>query len=694
MAQMTPPPDSNDPGSDVTQVNPTTGERVMGALGGLLSGGSGRKPQDSPLDQAVAQHMQKRLDEAKMYRRNAATYAAALATGVNPQTGAPLTDEEKAQYQNWKDASWRAYEKSAGVNKETKAHLSKGRAILEHLIGHGQQQQQARQRQQRKGQTPPPQGGAGTTNTATPAATPAATPGTNTGNTGNTGNTSMTPPPGLDDASLNAGATRQNLDRQTSWQDEKRKLDLLHQYKMEEQKALQQAKGTNSPRPIHSGTLSVLDARKLTDSGQVLMGEDGNPIDLSKLDDTMGLYGVVRKDTDPESAKFGQWETVYEPISPNQRTVTVENHTYAVNPMDISKMTTGVGADLGEHNTPRTGTHDVITMTPSGPQVNTLSTTSQQASPGIAGRGDASGKTDKSSSPGKPIVTPGKSARTGAGAGTHTNATKHATGTTRAGTSTAGTATTSAQTTDAHGRPLGLPSGVFDQQQPRVTAVRGAATQIFGDPENPSFKPLSSYADIVDDPASRDRVASAWNLIRANMDRAGVEGSHGDLITLMKNYVGTPGAVAESEVAKMQGTLDALKPREAEMLNRLFSTYGTINGLRSITKASAAKFSARNMEQEVPIPGMNVRNSKQFYDKLATLAEEVNTGWKGVPDMMLSRGEREFDQRAQQDLADLASGKKRSSKGRGQTPPPGGSTDASTGTGMSVDEFKKKHGIK
>ena len=61
--------------------------------------------------------------------------------------------------------------------------------------------------------------------------------------------------------------------------------------------------------------------------------------------------------------------------------------------------------------------------------------------------------------------------------------------------------------------------------------------------------------------------------------------------------------------------------------------YGTIIGLRAITKGSAAKFSAQSLEREVPLPGFAIpaNNASQFsfYDKLSRLAEEVYSGSKG-----------------------------------------------------------------
>lgn len=234
MAGQTPPPvAASDPGADVTKIPRTGGERVKGMIGGILDAGGGRKAGSSQLEQEVEKHYGARLDEAKMHRRNATTYAGILASGINPQTGEKLTDEEKQQYQNWYNASWNAYQKIAGVTKETKGVLAKGKAILEHIIGRGQQAQ---------GASGTPQAGAGATPpaTSTPAATPAGasaggggggTPGAPKG---------MTPPPqmsDLDAATLNAPEAAAGLQRNQDFSQWSRVEEVQHKHKMEEAKA-------------------------------------------------------------------------------------------------------------------------------------------------------------------------------------------------------------------------------------------------------------------------------------------------------------------------------------------------------------------------------------------------------------------------------------------------------------------------
>lgn len=622
----------------------------MGGIGGAIAGGAGIDFGSTGLGKALAAHHQRRVDEADMHRRNSATYAAVLSTGINPNTGQPLTPDERQQYQTWFDASWGAYEKLTGVSKETKAAVAKSKAVLDHIIKSGQGGQGG---QATAGQGP---GGSGSTPAASrpsPPPTPQATAPTGAAPTGG-----LPPPPSISPAVAQADAPRlaRRMESEEVFGDWKRQQDVLHQHRMEEQAALQKAKAQSGtrPRPVHSGSVGVLDARRMAANGQIFMGENGEPIDVNQLDDSMGLYGMVVRNDD------GKWETVYTPFSPNQRTVTVGNESYAVSPMDISKLPQGAGADIGQHNVPRTSTHEIVTVGPGGQlQTDHLTSTSTPSTPGIRGRGAASQGT--AAPAGAPGAT-GAGASAGAKGGRRPSPPPKAPATPAAGGAGSG---------GKGGHPSGVPIAQYNQYLQQVRPARMAATQLFGDSANPNFKPLSDFGDLVDDAKATERIATAWNLIRDHMDQAGADPSHsGDLVTLMRNYVGTPGAVAASEAAKMEDALIALRPREATMLNRLFSTYGTIIGLRALTKGSAAKFSARNMEQEVPIPGMNVRNSKAFYDKLGTLAEEVNTGFKGLPEQVFEPGERAYDRAQQEHLSQLAqTGGKRSAR---PSPPPTG----------------------
>jgi hypothetical protein len=195
----------------------------------VLSAGGGEDFKGSPLDEAIERHHQKRLHEAQLHRKNAATYTAIYNSGYDPETQQQFRDPKTQQvlipaleekYKNWKDSAWAAYEKAAGVSKETKAAVQKSKAVVEHLSKAG---------------GPPPSlsgaGGAGGGEQAT------ATEGERTPQASQAPQaaTRMTPPPKYDEqAAMGGGALREQMEDNRKFQAYKREEDLVHQHRMEE----------------------------------------------------------------------------------------------------------------------------------------------------------------------------------------------------------------------------------------------------------------------------------------------------------------------------------------------------------------------------------------------------------------------------------------------------------------------------
>jgi len=96
----------------------------------------------------------------------------------------------------------------------------------------------------------------------------------------------------------------------------------------------------------------------------------------------------------------GQWETRYEPFSPNQSSVKVGGVDYEVSPMDRSKIPQGAGVAVGD--TKIASTH--VTKDPTTGQVTTSTTTPQIT--GATGRGGDAGKTSTGSKGGTTAPAP------------------------------------------------------------------------------------------------------------------------------------------------------------------------------------------------------------------------------------------------------------------------------------------------
>lgn len=223
----------------------------------------------------------------------------------------------------------------------------------------------------------------------------------------------------------------------------------------------------------------------------------------------------------------------------------------------------------------------------------------------------------------------------------------------------------------------------LNAQRKFIAPIKSAAVQIFGDPANPDFRSLESFAKLADDPAAIRRIGKAGQLIINDMldvekGGGGVGAAAlgqalslhgGDIWTALKNTTGITNWVASTKVKATQDAVNALTPEELAYLNRAIAAYGTVVGLRSATGASGLQFSAKNMEKELPLLGLtDVVNSKSFYNKASSLAEEVVRAIRdnGINPALMP--DRAFYEEAATRLSKLS--KTGAVSGAGPTPPP------------------------
>ena len=339
---------SVDQASQVPDVPASGKEKAFGLIGALTTG----KPKGGPLDQAIEKHHQQRLDEAKMHRRTAAQALGIYSYGIDPKTGEKLTPEQEQQYLNEWNSSMEHYAKVAGVNKETKAQIQKAKMLAEYTA-----QQQRKQRQGGQPGQPAAQGGAPPPPPAPGAApsAPPASPSPASGPPAGPQGGPPQPPPFADTAPFQM----EQVAQQRGFNNWKREQTLLHDFRMEEEAAKEKARAASKsssapPRPVFSRPVSVLDSRTLASHGQVFEDENGELIDTENIPDTMSLQPFTTRvtETDDDGNSKQVWKTRYLKISPNQKTFTVGNETYGVNPADVTKP--GASSALGEHTVPTT----------------------------------------------------------------------------------------------------------------------------------------------------------------------------------------------------------------------------------------------------------------------------------------------------------------------------------------------------
>lgn len=218
----------------------------------------------------------------------------------------------------------------------------------------------------------------------------------------------------------------------------------------------------------------------------------------------------------------------------------------------------------------------------------------------------------------------------------------------------------------AGGRNIGMPVGLYAQNVAREIPLREAYTQILGSPDHPDLGSLKDFAAIADDPVRRTRLNAA---VKATFDPIELqEKTHGGILNYISLVGGLPQAINQAQSGANAEIIQKNLGDDQELqhaYNSIMTAYSNIVGLRAFTKASAAEFSVKQIENELAIPGGNSFSSKDYYDKMAKLALNLENVSRKTPTM--SPEERKY-------ITDQVDNLVRLSKGTAIKPPPGAAT--------------------
>lgn len=345
-------------------------------------------------------------------------------------------------------------------------------------------------------------------------------------------------------------------------------------------------------------------ARELASQGKVYEDESGKPLDLNSIPDGMVIQAVH------QGAR-----TFYTTRDVVDKAVTVGGVMYAVNPYELQQLPAGAGTRVGVTAIPSRGTTTQVAVDPVTGQLvlNTLPSTRVPAATGIPGRPEPGAPSPTA----PPARVPGQAP---------TGATPRPTSPPPVPGSTPGL--------------RGVPMGQLNPMLQRLTPVRESYSQVFGDPSQPEFTPLSSYADLADDPKASAKIGSA---LRYTLDQLNTAESNSKMgfWSWVHDVSGFSNELSRARAQVLQGAVGQLNPRETEAYNASIDAISTAIGLRSLSRASAAQASVRRIEADLPMIGINVKGSRAFYDKLVRLAEITYNGSVGLPAVMFKPGELE-----------------------------------------------------
>jgi hypothetical protein len=160
--------------------------------------------------------------------------------------------------------------------------------------------------------------------------------------------------------------------------------------------------------------------------------------------------------------------------------------------------------------------------------------------------------------------------------------------------------------------------------------VTEATNRIFGDPSNPDAPNLSNFGDLANNPDSQNRLGKAIQLVYDSLDSSSGGAKGTGFWDWVKNESGFSAALASARAKVLSGSIGLLTPREKEYVDSFIASMSTVVGLRSISRASAARYSVALLEQELPAIGKGASNATQYYDKLEQLAGVVKAATTGT----------------------------------------------------------------
>lgn len=396
MADQTTIPPPPDVEQAVPSVPHTTAEKVLGGIGsratafaqGLsgLSGSSMHPFEESSVGKSLGQHYSDRLAQARRHYENAQTYGNILGageidpqtnepTGIDPQTGKPLTPEQRAQYKQMAEGAWADFSKISGTTKEAKQQLQQKKGLFDLLVskGHKAVAGLIDAHQKATGQGAGAQGASGGAQQPTSLSPPPAPGATSGGPTGAPvgGSTEIPPPPVYNPMSAaQAPMLRQGMADQRAIRMEKAKQDIITAGKIEEDKAKASSKKHLQHVPVTNpatgmtepGSYDPESGEYLDQQGNVIpnaqlaakqityMGPGDKPLMGWAIGDT--LYDQEMKPLPPGTEKFVAWMAPRTTTTEGFKTKTNPDGSTELVPVETTSTTTR-GGTTGSTDSPK-----------------------------------------------------------------------------------------------------------------------------------------------------------------------------------------------------------------------------------------------------------------------------------------------------------------------------------------------------
>lgn len=380
----------------------------------------------------------------------------------------------------------------------------------------------------------------------------------------------------------------------------------------------------NNTVKITSNVVTKKDALDRAKSGETFTDANtGKPISVNDIGEGQQL-----------SIAFKGGKPVYTVFSPKYVVQTVGGLKYATTAAEIADLVHGGGTLLGVAQPDTTSTRQEDVVIDGKLTTQNLQTHLQRNNVGVLG-----GAQPARNAYGSPVVQPGRATAPPPSSGQQQQPGKPAGASPTSQPQAAPAITPKENRAPGAGRTAPPPAGgaargltpaMYEKEMTKITPVREASSQLFGSATDPNVKGLLSFAPLADNPESREKIGGALQIMFNNMHQAS-GGIHGDgFLSWAKDTSGATEAMAQARSQVLSGALGKFTPQEIEAFDAIANSVSTVIGLRSLTRASASNTSAKALENDLPIIGVNTVSSHQFYDKMAKLATLVQNGAKGI----------------------------------------------------------------
>ena len=168
-------------------------------------------------------------------------------------------------------------------------------------------------------------------------------------------------------------------------------------------------------------------------------------------------------------------------------------------------------------------------------------------------------------------------------------------------------------------------AAMAQKTQPAATALLG----LYGDPHNPSAPSMIDYVKLADDPHAQQVLGEAFKLLDQQMGEISDPG----ILQTLGTGAGWANFRAQAEAGAQQAAGTEMTPEERAYFDAAISSMADIIGSRSATGQSAARFSVRAIQNELPLIGLSgTPDSASYLTKMQTIGRQIRVGLNAMPD--------------------------------------------------------------